>query len=561
MLWFVLTFLMNRRLITSFIIILVIVALCLIVDLPKGPDFDFSKIGMRPKEGETEDSLKKPIKLHLGLDLSGGSELTYKADLSNRNPAEYGDAMAGVRDVIERRINLFGVSEPVVQVVGKDRLIVELAGVKDIDQAISAIGETPTLEFWEESGDAGAGITGEKTNEEATQNTTSDETNRAGEEPRSSYRLAADSNNEQSDASAAATEDPPANGEVDFDPAKIKESLKSQFPDLSDQELDDLINQINLQQGTDGSESSALASPGLSGFKPTNLTGEHLEKSEVVFEQQGVGKPQVSLEFNDEGKELFSEITKRNISKRVAIVIDGVIISAPTVQTQISDGRAVITGNFSIEEAKELAINLNAGALPVPIELVSRQTVGPTLGKESIQKSLIAGVVGMIAVIIFMIGFYRWPGVLASIVLIIYALIVLALFKLIPVTLTLAGVAGFILSIGMAVDANVLIFERLKEELRQGRSLSSSLEIGFKSAWPSIRDSNFTTLISCFFLYYFGTSIIKGFALTLGIGVLISMFSAVIITRTFLRLSVVRDSKKFIWWFGVERKAVKASKQ
>ncbi|EKE19205.1 MAG: hypothetical protein ACD_9C00094G0002, partial [uncultured bacterium] len=290
-------------------------------------------------------------------------------------------------------------------------------------------------------------------------------------------------------------------------------------------------------------------------FKPTGLTGKNLKKAEVVFEQQGIGTPQVSLLFDDEGKKLFEEITERSVGKRVAIMIDGVIISAPTVQEKISEGTAVITGNFTLDEAKELARNLNAGALPVPISLISRQTVGATLGQESVQQSLIAGLIGLLVVCLFMIFYYRLPGVLAVFALMIYAIVVLALFKLIPVTLTLAGVAGFILAIGMAVDANVLIFERMREELRAGKNLGTAIDVGFKQAWNSIRDSNVSTLIICLVLYWFGTSVIKGFALTLGIGILVSMFSALTVTRVFLRLSAMSPAGKASWWFGMNKKS------
>ncbi|MBM2821029.1 MAG: Protein translocase subunit SecD [Candidatus Berkelbacteria bacterium] len=218
--------------------------------------------------------------------------------------------------------------------------------------------------------------------------------------------------------------------------------------------------------------------------------------------------------------------------------MDNEIISAPTVQTVIENGQAVITGKFDIQEAKQLAIELNAGALPVPITLIEQRTIGPTLGSESVQKSLVAGLIGLLLVALFMIIYYRVPGILAIIALLIYTLIVLALFKLIPVTLTLAGIAGFILSVGMAVDANILIFERTKEELSSGKTVGLAIEEGFRRAWPSIRDSNFSSLITCLILYYGTSGLVRGFAVTLAIGILISMFTAITVTRTFLRLSV-----------------------
>jgi preprotein translocase subunit SecD len=270
-------------------------------------------------------------------------------------------------------------------------------------------------------------------------------------------------------------------------------------------------------------------------WKNTALSGKQLKRAAVQFTQQ-TNEPQVLLEFNDEGKELFADITKRNIGQPVAIFLDAQPISVPTVNEAITGGEAVISGNFTIPEAKLLAQRLNAGALPVPITLETQQSVGATLGNESLAFSLKAGLVGFSIVALFMLLYYRLPGLVSIIALGIYTAINLMLYKLIPVTLTLSGIAGFILSVGMAVDANVLIFERLKEELRRGRTLQSAMEEGFRRAWLSIRDSNFTTLISCAILFYTSSSLIKGFAFTLALGVLVSMFTAIVISRTLLRL-------------------------
>jgi preprotein translocase subunit SecD len=250
---------------------------------------------------------------------------------------------------------------------------------------------------------------------------------------------------------------------------------------------------------------------------------------------QRTGGVQVALIFDDEGSKLFGDITKRNIGKPVAIYLDGQPISTPVVQTEIDSGQAVISGNFSVQDGKLLAQRLNAGALPVPITLVAQQSVGPTLGQDSVKASLIAGLWGFIFVAAFMLILYRLPGLIAIGALVLYTAISLSIFKLLPVTLTLSGIAGFILSIGIAVDANVLIFERFKEEVKTGKTIKLALEEAFKRAWPSIRDGNMTTLISCVVLYWFSSSVIKGFALTLAIGVLLSMFSAIVATRTLLR--------------------------
>ena len=393
----------------------------------------------------------------LGLDLLGGTHLVYQADLSGSGEQDAGDAMAGVRDVIERRVNLYGVAEPLVQIEGKDRLVVELAGISDVNQAIQMIGQTPFLEFKEE---------------------------RPQEESQ-----------------------------------KILDAQQK-----GEQQFEDPY------------------------FQSTGLTGKHLKRSQLAFDQT-TSQPEISLELNDEGAKLFAEITKRNLGKRVAIYVDGMIISAPTVQSEIEGGRAVISGGFTIKEARDLANNLNAGALPVPITLISQQTVGPSLGQESLQKSLQAGLYGLLLVAIFMIVFYRLPGVVSVLALLIYTVIVLAIYKLIPVTLTLAGIAGFILSLGMAVDANVLIFARFREELKAGKSLTQSLSEGFHRAWYSIRDSHVTTILGALILYMFSTSVVKGFALTLSIGVLMSLFSSIIVTRSFLRLFIGPRLENKKWLF------------
>ena len=387
------------------------------------------------------------VPFKLGLDLQGGMHLVYEADLSGIAKQDKGPVMDGLRDVIERRVNFFGVSEPIIQ-VQKERLVVELAGIIDPAEAIKQIGKTPFLEFKEQ---------------------------------------------------------------------------KANFDEIIKENKEDP-------------------------FQSTLLTGRYLKKAEVSLDQQ-IYKPLVLLEFNDEGAKLFEDLTEKNVGKQLAIYVDGIPLSSPVVNEKISGGKAQISGSFSIDEAKKLAQNLNAGALPVPIKLISQQTVGPTLGKVSLEKSLSAGIFGFLAVIAFMIIFYRLPGVLASLALAIYVVLILAIFKLMSVTLTLSGIAGFILSIGMAVDANVLIFSRMREELKLDKSFLISVGEGFRRAWPSIRDSNLNTLIVSSIFFTFGTSFVKGFAFTLILGVLISMFSAVFVTRNLLKL--FQDSKinkyKILW--------------
>lgn len=392
---------------------------------------------------------KFPFKL--GLDLSGGSHLVYRADVQAVEEGAVADAMSSLRDVIERRINIFGVSEPVVQVEksrfanGEQRLIVDLPGVTDIDQAIAMIGQTPLLEF--------------------------------------------------------KTENP------NPEPAEVV-------------------------VGPDGTVD--LGSVDFSKqYTNTELTGRYLSKAVLEFDPN-TAQPVVSLIFNAEGAKLFQEITKANVGKTVAIFLDGAPISTPTVQQEIAGGRAQITGNFNPQEAKQLVGRLNSGALPVPIELLSTQTIGPSLGEEAVHAGVKAGFVGFLLIALFLVLWYRLPGVISVLALALYVAITLALYKLIPVTLTAAGIAGFIISIGIAVDANVLIFERIKEEVRGGRTISDAIQAGFSRAWFSIRDSNISTLITSAILFWFGTSLIKGFALTLGLGVVISLFSAIVVSRLFL---------------------------
>jgi len=421
----------------------------------------------------------------LGLDLQGGVNLVYQADLSTVQ-GDKAAAMSGLRDVIERRVNMFGVSEPVVEVQGADRLVVSLPGVKDVQQAIAMIGQTPYLEFDEQR--------------------------------------------------------TPAESQPILD--KIKEVQDAQAKGQ------DYTKIANWQL--------ALENPY---FKPTDLTGKYLSKATVVFDQTTF-KPQIQLVFNSDGAKLFEDITGRLIGKPIAIFLDGSSIIdtngdgkidgndlyAPIVQDKITGGTAVITGNISAQTANTIASRLNSGALPVKIgDPISQETVGPTLGSVSLQKSLWAGILGLLAVIIFMIVFYRLPGLLASIALIVYVAITLSIFKLVPVTLTLAGIGGFVLSIGMAVDANILIFARMKEEIKQGKNVSVAIKEGFGRAWPSIRDSNLNSLIVCAILFIFSTSFIKGFALTLSLGIVVSLFSAIFITRILLMVFVGQWAEKAKW--------------
>jgi len=299
--------------------------------------------------------------------------------------------------------------------------------------------------------------------------------------------------------------------------------------------IDDVNQAIDLIGKTAQLEFREPGSSESQQWLPTGLTGKQLEKAAVSFDQT-TNKPQVSLTFNSEGRRLFGEITERSVGRPIAIFLDEEILSAPTVQQKIVEGEAVITGDFTIQEVRELVNLLNAGALDVPIKLVEQRTVGATLGVDSVKKSLVAGLVGLALVVLFMLMNYRLAGLVAVLALAGYAIITFAIFKFIPITLTLAGIAGFILSIGMAVDANILIFERMREELQAGRDLKQALSEAFRRAWPSVRDSNMATLITCAILFFTTTGSVKGFALTLAIGVLVSMFSSITASRNFLRL-------------------------
>ena len=412
------------------------------------------------KDATPKGVAKFPFKL--GLDLSGGTHLVYRADVSQVAASDVADSMSSLRDVIERRINIFGVSEPSIQVQaggfsnqGEQRLIVDLPGVTEASKAIEMIGQTPMLDFRTE--------------------------------------------NPVKNAPEQATVD--KSGNVTLDPYSSK-------------------------------------------YVKTDLTGRYLDKAILEF-NQNTGEPVVSLQFNAEGSALFEKITGENIGKTVAIFLDGSPISIPVVNEAITGGKAQISGNFTPQEAKTLVGRLNSGALPVPIELISTETIGPSLGAQATAAGVKAALIGFLAIAIFLIIWYRLPGMIAVIALSIYIVAMLAIFKLVPVTLTAAGIAGFIISIGIAVDANVLIFERIKEELKAGSNVTDSMHNGFKRAWLSVRDSNISSIITAIILYWFGTTIIKGFALVFLIGVLVSMISAISITRLFLYTLNIKKTNKF----------------
>lgn len=409
----------------------------------------------------TEANPESQYRFKLGLDLAGGTELVYKADMSGTAAGDRNDALAALQGVIERRVNLFGVAEPIVQTeqasalsgTTEDRLIVDLPGVTDIKAAVAALGQTPTLEF----------------------------------------RLA-----------------------------------------------------TTTKVGT----TTEVA------FLPTGLTGRYLTSAQLGFGSgatAGLSAPEVILNFNSDGAKLFEKITTENVGQQLGIFLDGQPISTPVIQEPIPGGQATITGRFTAAQARDLVRNLNFGALPVPITLESSSAIGPTLGAAAISAGVVAGVIGFIIVTLFMIGWYRLPGLIAAIALAEYLAFMLSVIKVIPVTLTASGIAGLIISVGMAVDANVLIFERTKEELRglggqPGKVPREAVHVGFSRAWPAIRDGHLTMIISGVILFWLGTSIVQGFALVFVLGVLASFISAVSLSRVFL-LAIVPEEGKGAWKF------------
>lgn len=506
------------------------------------------------------------FKVHLGLDLQGGTHLVYEADVNTFADAEKKEAVEGVRDVIERRINAYGVSEPTIQTnySGNNyRIIVELAGVKDVNEAIKMIGETPLLEFKTQGVAPVVEVNPEEVN---VQRDLAEEVLAKALAGDDFAQLAQEYSEDL--ASAQNGGDLPWVTRGDF----VPEFDQAIFDDLKSGEISQdlvtsqfgyhIIKKIEERVNENGEIEVHAAhilikndNADLAGttWDNTDLGGKNLKKAYLEFDQN-TNQPLVGLEFDADGKDLFAQITGANVGKPVAIFLDGFLISAPTVQEAIKDGNAVISGNFNAKEAKDMVRRLNSGALPVPINLISQQTIGASLGASSVQKSLMAGIIGLLAAALFMLFYYRLPGLIAVFALFIYSVVTLALFEMIPVTMTLAGVAGFILSIGMAVDANILIFERTKEELRDGRSLTAAIENGFVRAWSSIRDSNISSIITCLILAWFGTSIVKGFAITLALGIIISMFSAITVTRTFLRIIVSKKIEDKLWLFGLKDK-------
>jgi preprotein translocase subunit SecD len=435
---------MQKRDIRLLILILVIVAATIWLVLPSNP-------GIHLQIGQTK--IDRNITLPLGLDLQGGMQLLLEPDLVAGQTVT-ADDMQAVKKIVENRVNGMGVAEPVVQMVGADRILVEMPGISNPEEAVASLRQTGSME-WVDTG--------------------------------------------------------------------------SQF----------------FQVGTELSTTFALygtltpisSTTPLTNVYRTILIGKFIKTAAVEF--SSTGAPEIGFELNAEGATIFGNHTAANIGKYLAIVLDGKVISCPRIDGAIPDGRGVITGQFTADGAKALVLQLRYGALPVALKVVDTRAIGPSLGQDSVQKSVRAGIIGIAAVLLFMLIYYRMFGLLADVALAIYALITISIFKLIPVTMTLPGIIGVLISIAMAVDANILIFERTREELRSGRPVARAVEYGFRRAWPSIFYSNISVWITCIILYIFGSSfgasVVKGFAITLALGVVVSMFTAVVITRTFVR--------------------------
>lgn len=420
----------------------------------------------------------------LGLDLAGGSQLIYEADTSAADPLEVPDLMAVLREVIENRVNSLGTEENAVYL--------EQSSFVSDEVTQRLIVELP-------------GVTD-----------VSDAVAEIGRTPLLEFKL--------------------------FDTAAAEAGQQAL------QNLQSTSSEAELTEDELTTVLSDLPDP----YVDTGLTGRYLESAALEFAGgqggQLANEPIVSIRFNAEGAALFEEITRANVGEQLAIFLDGEVVSSPRINEAIRGGTAVISGGFDPAEARDLAQNLNFGALPVPIELVGTQTVGATLGAEVLERGMVAGAVGFVLVSLFLIAWYRVPGVIAVLALIMYVIVMLALFQLIPVTLTAAGLAGFVLSLGIAVDANVLVFERFKEEYRSGKQSNEAMRDGFARAWNAIRDGNVTSILSAILLFWFGTSLVKGFALVFGFGVIVSMFTAVLFTRTLLLTLPDRAQATNDWW-------------
>ena len=480
---------MNRRNTNWLILIIFLLALSLWVDL--------SKTISLVNPFNDKPLFSRNVDIRLGLDLRGGLQTLLEADLP-ANTGVSSEDLSITRQILESRANALGVSEVLMQTAGERRIVAEFPGVSNPEEVVASLQQTGLLEFVD-------------------MGTTPVE---SGTVIKTDFA--------QSDATDAASTTATPDATTTAEPNQpTPTSVPGEATPAAGQEAP---------------------------VYHTVMTGADLKEAHVSANQ--TGQPAVSFTLSTEGTKIFSDYTSTHTQQYLGIVLDKRVISAPIVNSPITDGQGIIEGGFTAQSANDLAIQLRYGSLPVPVKVVESRTIGATLGEESVRKSLMAGMIGLSVVILFMLLYYRLPGFIADLALITYAILALALFKFIPVVLTLPGIAGFILSIGMAVDANILIFERLKEELRAGRNLRQAIDLGWSRAWPSIRDSNTSTLITCLILYIFGNtfgaSMVKGFSITLALGVVVSLFTAIIVTRTFLH--TLLDNMKLAdhpRWFGL----------
>ena len=497
---------MQQRDVTLLMVIVVLTGLAAWVVWPGNP-------GLHIHFGPI--NVDRDIQVFRGLDLQGGMQVVLEADVPDEQQVDSA-AMLAAKVIVEKRVNGLGVTEPLVQLASSNRIVVELPGIKDPEQAIRTLRQTGLLEFVD------AGLTFLP----------------AGTVVKTSFQEGGEFGIETPTPAPTATNTPLATATLTPTATSVLTLTEPISPTT-----------------TVETSPTTIPTPQIRIFR-TIITGKHLEEAQVG--QDEYGRPQINFQLTEEGGEIFAAYTSANVGSYLAIVMDGEIISCPRIETPITERSGRITGEFTLEDARNIVIQLRYGALPVPLKIVQNRTIGPTLGQDSITKSTQAGIIGIVIVLLFMLVYYRLHGLVADVALVVYALASFALFKLIPVTLTLPGVAGFLFSVGAAVDANILIFERMKEELRQGKRFSSAIQAGFRRAWTSIRDSNLSTLIICAILYWFGSNfgatIVKGFAVTLFLGVLVSMFTAITVTRTLIHLLYAiggeraRDSK---WLIGL----------
>ncbi|NDJ52741.1 MAG: protein translocase subunit SecD [Chloroflexi bacterium] len=469
-----------ERRVVELVLILSLAAFATWVSLPNNPGLYIDI------NGDGVGEIDRDVEIRQGLDLAGGVQVLLETDLDEGQALPDG-ALDEARRIIESRIDALGALEPVVQVRGERRIIVELPGYEDPESAVELIQQTALLEF------------------------------------------------------------------VDFGPAANSLPLlpgtpvETNFEGRPDSEIEDIAEEEPLVPAIEAE---------------TVFTGDIIQNADIGFDPT-TNEPVVEFSLTPEGRQLFGDYTAANVGQPLGIVLDGILLSAPTISTAITEGQGVITGQFTVDDATQLATQLRYGSLPIPLRVDSTSTIGPTLGQISIEQSIVAGVIGIIVVMAFMLIYYRLPGLAATLALLIFAVINLAIYKLVPVTLTLPAITGFLISVGTAVDGNILIFERLKEELRAGKRIGPAVRAGFDRAWASIRDSNLSTIIICFVLWSFGTTFgagaVRGFAVTLALGLAINLFTAVIVTRTFLHFLLLPVPEKTIdeqpWLFGLTKKA------